>query len=121
MRQRAVQSVPLVEGTDVPSIFTASRKARATPLNDASITWWPLRPESDRMCSVIAGGERERPPELLGELGIEGADPLGHRVDVVDEEGPAREVERHLHERLVERNERPTRSGERRPCRPGLP
>ena len=33
------QSVPLVDGTPVPSIFTASRSARATPLNDASITW----------------------------------------------------------------------------------
>ena len=33
------QSVPLVDGTPVPSTFTASRNARATPLNDASMTW----------------------------------------------------------------------------------
>ena len=31
--------VPLVDGTPVPSTRTASRSARATPLNDASITW----------------------------------------------------------------------------------
>jgi hypothetical protein len=37
--RRRTQSVPLVDGTLVPSIFTASRSARATPLNEASITW----------------------------------------------------------------------------------
>ena len=46
------QSVPLVDGTPEPSTLTASRSARATPLNEASITWCPLRPESERMCSV---------------------------------------------------------------------
>ena len=51
--EAVAHSVPLVDGTPVPSIFTASRNARATPLNDASITWWPLRPLSERMCSVI--------------------------------------------------------------------
>ena len=70
------QSVPLVDGTPVPSTFTASRSARATPLNDASITWWPFLPDSERMCSVMPAPNDERPPELLGELRIEGADPL---------------------------------------------
>ena len=32
-------------------------------------------------------------PELLGELGIEGADPLRDRFDVVNEERPPRQVE----------------------------
>ena len=34
-----LKGVPLVDGTPVPSILTASRSARATPLNDASMTW----------------------------------------------------------------------------------
>ncbi len=35
-----VESVPLVDGTESPpSRFTASRNARAAPLNDASMTW----------------------------------------------------------------------------------
>ena len=38
-RRRNGQSVPFVDGTPVPSTLTASRSARATPLNDASITW----------------------------------------------------------------------------------
>src|SRR5207244_3740639 len=46
------QSVPLVDGTASPSTRTASRSARATPLNDASITWWPFFPETDRRCNV---------------------------------------------------------------------
>ena len=37
-RHAQLDSVPLVDGTSSPSIFTASRSARATPLNDASIT-----------------------------------------------------------------------------------
>ena len=37
-RDRA-QSVPLVDGTPAPSTRTASRRARATPLNDASMMW----------------------------------------------------------------------------------
>jgi len=38
-RDHQPDNVPLVDGTSVPSTFTASRNARATPLNDASITW----------------------------------------------------------------------------------
>ena len=38
-RPRSAQSVPLVDGTPAPSTRTASRRHRATPLNDASITW----------------------------------------------------------------------------------
>src|SRR3954462_10496723 len=52
------------------------------------------------------GTERERPPEFLGELWVEGADPLRARIDVVDEKGTAREVERDLHQRFVERDQR---------------
>src|SRR5207302_1708275 len=37
-------SEPLVEGTSAPSTRTASRKARATPLKEASRMWWVLRP-----------------------------------------------------------------------------
>ncbi len=38
-RDHQPDNVPLVDGTSLPSTFTASRSARATPLNDASITW----------------------------------------------------------------------------------
>ncbi len=34
-----VYNDPLVLGSAEPSILTASRRHRATPLNDASITW----------------------------------------------------------------------------------
>ena len=34
-----VYNRPLVDGTPVPSMRTASRRARATPLKEASITW----------------------------------------------------------------------------------
>ena len=48
-----VYSAPFVEGSSALSTRTASRRQRATPLNDASITWCPFLPESDRRCSVI--------------------------------------------------------------------
>src|SRR5581483_4109891 len=50
---RRRQSVPLVDGTPVPSTRTASRRQRATPLNDASRMWWVLRPRTSETCSVI--------------------------------------------------------------------
>src|SRR5215213_3114467 len=50
--------------------------------------------------------ERERAPELLGELRVERADELGDRVDLVHQEGTTRQVERDLDECLVERHER---------------
>src|SRR5437899_2299432 len=53
-----------------------------------------------------AGREGERTPELLRELRVERADPLRLRVDLVDEEGTTREVERDLDQRLVERHGR---------------
>src|SRR5207248_6542771 len=43
---------PLVDGTDEPSTRTASRRHRATPLNDASRTWWGFLPLIWRMCRV---------------------------------------------------------------------
>src|SRR5262249_36828048 len=46
------QRVPLVDGTPAPSMRTASCSDRATPLNDASITWWPFLPVIERICSV---------------------------------------------------------------------
>ncbi len=58
------------------------------------------------MCNVTRAAVDEALPEFLGELRIERADPLGHRLHVVDEERAAGEVERHLHQRFVERNER---------------
>ena len=112
--ERNAQRLPLVDGTPVPSIFTASRNERATPLKDASITWCPLRPASERTCNVIPGREREGTPELFRELRVERADPLDHRVDLVDEEGAARQVEGHLDQRFVERHEgvgEPTHAG----------
>src|SRR6266545_1384837 len=48
------------------------------------------------------GRERERAPELLGQLRIERADPLRLRVDLVDEERSTGQVQRDLDERLVE-------------------
>ena len=102
----ALPNVPLVEGTPPPSTRTASRRQRATPLNDASRMWWVFFPVTRRMCSVIAGGGDEGAPELLGQLRVERrraqrrhVGPEGH---VVGEIGPAREVEGHLDQRLVE-------------------
>jgi hypothetical protein len=37
--RKEVYRMPFVEGSSSPSIRTASRRQRATPLNDASITW----------------------------------------------------------------------------------
>src|SRR5690606_19520953 len=39
-------STPLVDGTPVPSIRTASRQARATAFTAASMMWWVLRPRT---------------------------------------------------------------------------
>src|SRR4029450_7523512 len=47
------------------------------------------------------GRERERAPELLGQLGIERADPLGLRVDLVDEERSTGQIEGALRQCLV--------------------
>src|SRR4051794_26279273 len=46
-------STSLVDGIPPPSTRTASRSARATPLNEASRTWWPLRPVRLFRCSVM--------------------------------------------------------------------
>ena len=45
--REGAQRLPFVLGTPAPSMRTASRSDWATPLNDASMTWWPLRPESE--------------------------------------------------------------------------
>src|SRR6266496_2609493 len=52
------------------------------------------------------GREREGAPELLGQLRVEGADPLGLRVDFVDEERSTGQVQRDLDKRLVEGHNR---------------
>src|SRR5262249_45483130 len=51
--ERTRHRVPFVDGIPCPSTLTASRNDRATPLNDASMTWCPFLPVSERMCSVI--------------------------------------------------------------------
>ena len=80
--------------------------ARATPLNDASRMWWVLLPVPEPDVQRDAGGGREGPPELLRQLRVEGGGcpvgGVGTELDVVGEERPTREVERHLDERLVE-------------------
>jgi len=53
-----------------------------------------------------AGSEREGPPELLRELRVERADPLGDGIHVIDEERAPREVERDLDQRFVEWDQR---------------
>ena len=54
---------------------------RATALNDASTMWWVLRPVTRRTCRVMPAAVDEGPPELLGQLGVEGrrAQPGGVR------------------------------------------
>ena len=99
--------MPLVDGTPPPSTRTASRRQRATPLNVASTMWWVLRPPRQRDVQRDAGGGRERLPEVLGQLGVERRvaerEHLAER-HLVDHEGPARQVEGHLDQRLVERS-----------------
>ena len=69
------------------------------------------------MCKRDARAVDEALPELLRELRIERADPLRDRLDVVHEERPAREVERDLHERLVERHQRVREAAHADACR----
>ena len=103
--------VPFVEGTPPPSTRTASRSARATPLNDASRMWWALRPDTMRRCRVIAADGHQRPPELLGQLRVERRRAervglaAGARVHLVHEVRPARTGRAATEiERLVERH-----------------
>src|SRR4051794_35968963 len=49
-----VLRVPLVDGMEVPSIRTASRKARAIALNEASMMWCEFLPLTWRTCMVMA-------------------------------------------------------------------
>ena len=98
---------PLVDGTRRrPRRGTASRSARATPLNDASITWWPFLPETLRRCSVTRAPSTKPFQNSSASCGSKVPIHSDDRVDVVDEERPAREVDRDLHERFVERHER---------------
>ena len=101
------QRLPLVDGMPpVPSIFTASRNAPRDPLERRLDDVVAVSPGERAHVQGDPRREGEGAPELLGELRVERADPLDDRVDLVDEERPAREVEGHLHERLVERDER---------------
>ena len=88
----------------------ARRRAddRATPLNVASMTWWVFSPARLRTCSVIAGGGGERLPEVPRHLRVERR--VAERQHLAErhvphDEGPARQVERDLDERLVEREQ----------------
>ena len=63
-------------------------------------------PAPQRMWRVRAGGRGEGPPELLGQLGVErrGAERegVGGELDAVGQVRAARQVQGHLHQRLVE-------------------
>ena len=61
---------PLGGRDPAPSIRTASRRQRATPLNVASTTWWVLRPAFLVTWSVMPA-ESRRLLEVLGHLGVE--------------------------------------------------
>src|SRR6266511_3389213 len=87
---------------DLHRVAQAARDALERRLDDVVAVLARQRPHVQR----DPGRERERPPELLGQLRVEGADPLGLRVDLVDEERATGQVERHLDERLVERHDR---------------
>ena len=104
---QASHRVPLVEGTPAPSIATASRSARATPLNDASRMWWVFLPVFRRTCSVMAAAVTKARQNSSASCGSNGGvaerGGVGRERDVVEEERPARQVEGHLDQRLVER------------------
>ena len=52
MRGPCRHRLPFVEGTPPPSMRTASRRQRATPLKLASSMWCVFFPSSRRMCRV---------------------------------------------------------------------
>ena len=102
----ALPNVPLVEGTPPPSTRSASRSARAVPLNDASRTWWVFLPVTRRRCNVIPDAVTKARQNSSASCGSNGGAAerrhVGSEAHVVGEIGPARDVERHLDERLVE-------------------
>ena len=100
-------SVPLVEGMPPPWRLTASRKARATPLKDASTMWWVFFPVRSRMWRVsppaVANARQNSSASWGSKGGVPRAMVSGAKLDVVDEERSAGKVEGHLDQRLVER------------------
>ena len=99
--------VPLVDGTPMPSTFTASRNERATPLKVASMMWCVFLPRTRVTCSVIADAVDEGTPELLDQLRVERRvteDLLAGEVDLVVQVRTTGKIERHVDERFVERH-----------------
>ena len=105
--QGARHSVPLVDGMPEPSIRTASRSERATALNVASMMWWVFLPRTSVMCSVMRASVTKARQNSSTSCGSNGGSPRifsPGNVDLVDEERPARQVEGHVDQRLVERH-----------------
>ena len=101
-------SEPLVDGTPAlrGSRATASRSARATALNCASTTWCALRPASTRTCRQTCARRGERLPDVPGQRRVVGADQLDDLGLGVHDVRPAGQVDRGLHQRLVQRHQR---------------
>ena len=103
----ALPNVPLVDGTPPPSTRTASRRQRAVPLNDASTMWWVFFPVTRRRCSVMPDAVTKARQNSSASCGSNGGEPerrhVGSEGHVVGEVGATRDVEGHLHQRLVER------------------
>src|SRR5262249_55598242 len=70
-------SEPFVDGTAPPSIRTASRRQRATPLKLASMTWWVLRPARLVTWRVIAADVANDCQKCSAISGLKGGSPSG--------------------------------------------
>src|SRR5207245_4273561 len=70
-------NVPLVEGMSPPSTRTASRNARATPLNDASNTWCGFLPLRMRRCRVTPAAVANARQNSSANWGSNGGEPSG--------------------------------------------
>ena len=79
-RLTAAHRVPLVEGTPPPSTRTASRRARATPLNEASRMWWVFLPVTRRTCRVMPAAVTKARQNSSASWGSKGGEPEPGRV-----------------------------------------
>src|SRR5207245_7429270 len=70
-------NVPLVEGMSPPSTRTASRNARATPLNDASSTRCGFLPLRMRRCRVTPAAVANARQNSSANWGSNGGEPSG--------------------------------------------
>ena len=70
--------------------------------------WWVFLPVRRRTCRVnpaaVANARQNSSASWGSNGGVPEGDGVGGEVDVVGEEGPAGQVEGHLHQRLVEGN-----------------